>query len=197
MMLSMIRVKVYGSLSRGVGKELEVDGEAGRTLAELLSELGSKNREISPDNPDIIIFVNGVEAHLLGGLKYRLKDGDEVAILPAAHGGEEAPRVHVCLGSPDSEVLFSVSVKPECAGSEGLLTLIAHQVYYAYTRGEMRSRKPEVEFLLRLAATDQISEAISRCAGGLAVYVCRGEREVRITKDDLERAEAGALAVVG
>ncbi len=193
----MIRVKLYGSVSKGIGKELVLEGGAGKEVHELLSELSVKNRDLSPDNPDLIIFINGVEAHLLGGLKYRLKDGDELSVMPAAHGGSEAPQVKACIGQPAGEVLFKVLVKPECITSEGLLTLLATQVYYAYLRNEMKGRKPEIEFLLRLAGTDQINDAIKRCGGDVEVYVCRGAPATEIKKEDIERAELGAFATLG
>ena len=37
--------------------------------------------------PDIVIFINGVDFRLLGGLDAELKDGDEVVLLAYIHGG--------------------------------------------------------------------------------------------------------------
>jgi MoaD family protein len=37
--------------------------------------------------PDIVVFLNGVDASLLGGMKAQLKEGDEVTVLPSVHGG--------------------------------------------------------------------------------------------------------------
>jgi molybdopterin converting factor small subunit len=37
--------------------------------------------------PDILVFINNVDASLLGGMGAALKDGDEVTFLPSVHGG--------------------------------------------------------------------------------------------------------------
>jgi len=37
--------------------------------------------------PDILVFINNVDASLLGGTDAKLKDGDEVTFLPSVHGG--------------------------------------------------------------------------------------------------------------
>ncbi|MGQ9760045.1 MAG: MoaD family protein [Candidatus Methanomethylicaceae archaeon] len=37
--------------------------------------------------PDILVFINFTEASVLGGLNAKIKDGDEVTILPSVHGG--------------------------------------------------------------------------------------------------------------
>ncbi len=82
-----MKVKFYGSLVTGIGNEITLDMPVGSTLMDLLKMLYQKNSEISPDNPNLIIFINDAESHLYGGLKARLNDNDTVSILPAAHGG--------------------------------------------------------------------------------------------------------------
>jgi molybdopterin converting factor small subunit len=37
--------------------------------------------------PDILVFINNVDASLLGGTRAALRDGDEVTFLPSVHGG--------------------------------------------------------------------------------------------------------------
>jgi len=37
--------------------------------------------------PDILVFINNVDASLLGGTDAKLKNGDEVTFLPSVHGG--------------------------------------------------------------------------------------------------------------
>ncbi len=82
-----MKVKFYGSLTRGIGDETIINMPEGSTLNDLLKQLNQKNSEISPDNPNLIIFINDAESHLLGGMKAKLNDNDTVSILPAAHGG--------------------------------------------------------------------------------------------------------------
>ena len=83
-----MKIILYGSLSRNLGKELEVEVKEGTTLRELLEDLSKKEPEIRPDNPNILIFINDAESSLLGGLSYKLKNTDKVSILPIAHGGK-------------------------------------------------------------------------------------------------------------
>jgi molybdopterin converting factor small subunit len=82
-----MKVKLYGSLTAGIGSEIIVDIPVGSTLNDLLKQLNQKNNEIRPDNPNLIIFINDAESHLSGGLKTKLDKNDTVSILPAAHGG--------------------------------------------------------------------------------------------------------------
>ncbi|RLE51584.1 MAG: hypothetical protein DRJ33_05615 [Candidatus Methanomethylicota archaeon] len=37
--------------------------------------------------PDILVFIKGVDARLLGHKSAKLSDGDEVVFLPTVHGG--------------------------------------------------------------------------------------------------------------
>jgi len=37
--------------------------------------------------PDVIIFINGREASMLGGGQAKLNNGDEITFLPSVHGG--------------------------------------------------------------------------------------------------------------
>ncbi len=85
----LARVRLVGSLNRGSGKEIEVVLAEEATLGDLMLELS----ETYPNLGDvkiaqgILLIVNGVEAGNLGGLSTRLSDGDEVALVPVAHGG--------------------------------------------------------------------------------------------------------------
>lgn len=65
------------SLGSLVGTLREIEGDP-------LKERLFSNAEI---RPDVLIFINDVEAELLGGMKAELKDGDEVTFLPSVHGG--------------------------------------------------------------------------------------------------------------
>jgi len=65
------------SLGSLVGALREIEGDP-------LKERLFSNAEI---RPDVLIFINDIEAELLGGMKAELKDGDEVTFLPSVHGG--------------------------------------------------------------------------------------------------------------
>mgnify|MGYP001626167049 FL=1 len=84
-----MQIILYGSLSRKLGKVLEIDADGQKTIKDILQELSTKEPELKPDNPNILVFINDAEASLLGGLSYRPKDEDKIAVLPVAHGGAQ------------------------------------------------------------------------------------------------------------
>jgi len=91
----MIRVK-FPSAFASITKErrIEVDAD-GKTVAELLDILFEKygntlKERLMKDGelvPFINIFVSGEDIRYLSGLETELKDGDEVAFIPAVAGG--------------------------------------------------------------------------------------------------------------
>ena len=93
----MVTVKVrYLAVLRGLSdcpeRSVEMDGG---TLRDLLGKLlRAENEQLKSRlfgkgeaRPDVLMFINGVEATLLGGSQAKLKDGDEVTLLPSVHGG--------------------------------------------------------------------------------------------------------------
>ncbi|MEM0287121.1 MAG: KEOPS complex subunit Cgi121 [Nitrososphaerota archaeon] len=60
--------------------------------------------------------------------------------------------------------LFIQSLDPNCVASEEHVRLVLSQTVYASKIGRLLARKAEIDFLMRLAITDQIKEAI-RVAG--------------------------------
>ena len=78
---------LYGSLSRNLGKTLEINVNEKKSITKILEELSSKEPDLKPDSPNILVFINDIEASLLGGLNYKPKNEDRVAIIPVAHGG--------------------------------------------------------------------------------------------------------------
>jgi hypothetical protein len=72
-----------GGLRRALGAQLELEGEglpAGPLVRELLQRAGE-------DPHNILVLINGVEWSALQGEETRLKDGDEVVLIPTVHGG--------------------------------------------------------------------------------------------------------------
>jgi len=78
------------------GRCVSVELEDSQTLGGLLQELTDKyGREFydavcdeegyAADN--VAILINGTSAAAIGGIEARLRDGDEVVILPSIHGG--------------------------------------------------------------------------------------------------------------
>ncbi|HID17699.1 TPA: hypothetical protein EYP26_05345 [Candidatus Bathyarchaeota archaeon] len=87
----LVEVKFLGSLERAAGRKrarVKVGGRSAK-LKDVLNKLheafGLKVVEEAAGN--YAIFVNGVEAGLLGGLEAKVEDGAEIIILPVVHGG--------------------------------------------------------------------------------------------------------------
>jgi molybdopterin synthase sulfur carrier subunit len=84
---------VLKGLSEEPLKSINIEGD---TLKDLLDYLKNKespkvrSRLFNEDgslHSDIIIFINGKDYNLIGGLNTKIKDGDEIVILPTVHGG--------------------------------------------------------------------------------------------------------------
>lgn len=43
--------------------------------------------ELDDPRPNALILLNGKEVSVLNGLKTRVEDGDEITLIPVAHGG--------------------------------------------------------------------------------------------------------------
>jgi len=90
-----VRVKylaVLKGLSEKPEREVSIDEASLGSLIDTLREIEGdtlKARLFSNEEirPDVLIFINDVEAELLGGMKAELKEGDEVTFLPSVHGG--------------------------------------------------------------------------------------------------------------
>jgi molybdopterin synthase sulfur carrier subunit len=91
-----VKVKFFALLREAAGiKELEEELEEGATVRGLLKRLGDKLpkrfRELIFEGQDVsknvIILVNRRGIKELDGLETKLRDGDEVALLPPVSGG--------------------------------------------------------------------------------------------------------------
>jgi len=96
----MIRLKLYGVFrSAGKAAELNVDLPDGATnVREAISYITSQNQfgplrglifesGSSDPRPNALILVSGREVNTMEGLQTELKEGDELVLLPIAHGG--------------------------------------------------------------------------------------------------------------
>ena len=168
----MIKVKLLGSFAQGIGKEVELPASEVRKVRDVLERFKGRNPEVYPGNPNVIVLVNGVEVGVLKGLDTELKEGDEVVLLPAAHGGSGA----TCLFVQPQEDLLKILDRirrdtgaivqvcsAECVLSKRHVELIAFQTVKALEDGELLAEKPEMDFLLRISLEDQINKAIKKC----------------------------------
>ncbi len=92
-----IKVKYIASISEITGQVVEYVDLAGETtlreflgrLSEKYPNLGSRIFKGDALADDIIILVNGRSIDWLNGLQTRIRDGDEVTIMPPAGGGTD------------------------------------------------------------------------------------------------------------
>jgi molybdopterin synthase sulfur carrier subunit len=92
-----ITVKLVGALRHfsGVDKlALDCKGHSsvGEVVKELVKEVPDIKRslidqQLEDPRPNALILVNGMEIGVLNGLETKLKDGDEVVLVPVVHGG--------------------------------------------------------------------------------------------------------------
>ena len=94
-----VRVKLYGILRSAAEKDIiDLECTGNVTVRELVAETVKivarpvfENHLIDSDlkdpRPNALILVSGTEIGALEGLDTMLHEGDEVAILPVAHGG--------------------------------------------------------------------------------------------------------------
>ena len=86
----MIIVKAVGHIRRSLGAETVELDERGIGAVDLIERLRERARE----GPDVgftrfntLIVVNGGQAFIPAAEDRKLKDGDEVLLLPISHGG--------------------------------------------------------------------------------------------------------------
>jgi len=92
-----VKVRLFGVFRGLWGKDqlsLEVDQPTVRSVVQALTEslsMEAKRLFIDPElddpRPNALILLNGKEISVLKGLETEIKDGDEVTLIPIAHGG--------------------------------------------------------------------------------------------------------------
>ena len=92
-----ITVKFVGALRHfsGMG-ELALNYKACLSIGELINEIIKEvpelkrsliDQQLEDPRPNALILVNGREIGVLDGLETRLKEGDEIVLVPVVHGG--------------------------------------------------------------------------------------------------------------
>lgn len=94
-----MRVRLVGVLRNLAGRDsLEIEIQEDRTVAQVvqtLIDLVGRNefeaavidRDLNDPTSNTLIIVNEKEINALNGLKTRLKDTDEIVLIPISHGG--------------------------------------------------------------------------------------------------------------
>jgi tRNA threonylcarbamoyladenosine modification (KEOPS) complex Cgi121 subunit/molybdopterin converting factor small subunit len=175
----MITIRLLGGAKKAVGKPTVNIEKASVSVFEILKflqDISADPRPLQPNN--LIIAVNGVDSAALLNENTIAKSGDTVTIVTVVHGGTDMDGNYMSIIgvrniSEDPGKLVDklrmqnkgVSIQAANAravyGLNHLLALITITLE-AEKRRIMLANKRETEFLLRLACTDQISEAIKR-----------------------------------
>jgi len=202
----MITIRLLGGAKKALGGRASVQFEkTSATVSEVLKYLQSLSSHQNLLNPaNLIIALNGTDSTALQGQATMVKSGDVVTVVTVVHGGSHAltelDRVAIIgvrkIQSEDiggildrirkaNDYLFIQAVRAESIfGTEHAMRIIAI-VMEAKKRGVMMANKAETEFLLRLACTNQISEAISRVGlekGSSACFVGFSDKSAKLKR---------------
>jgi len=177
----MITIRLLGGAKKAVGKPRVDLDRASASVAEILQFLVSISSESSLLNPNnLIVAINGVDSSALQGRQSLARSGDTVTVVTVVHGGADytidgnhvliigirsvegnAGKLVDRLRSEHKNLSIQALQADAVYGTEHPLEIL-RMTLEIEKRKIMLANSPEVEFLLRLACTDQISEAIER-----------------------------------
>ncbi|HEY7506150.1 MAG TPA: KEOPS complex subunit Cgi121 [Nitrososphaera sp.] len=179
----MITIRLLGGAKKAVGGKasLELDTSTASVLEILrfLRNLAVEPRLLRREN--LIIAINGADSSVLPGDDPVAKSGDVVTVVTVVHGGyiRKAQSAIIVKGvAPMSSKMEPGQVIDEIREAHIGLSIqivaadavfgfehahrIAEMALEAQSRKIMLAKRVEADLLLRLACTDQISEAIAR-----------------------------------
>lgn len=96
-----VRVRLYGMLKTAAKtEELELELDTAISVRQFMGRLAETiqhpefdahliDADLKDPRANALIIVSGTEISALDGLETLLKDGDEVVLLPVAHGGSQ------------------------------------------------------------------------------------------------------------
>lgn len=177
----MITIRLLGGAKKAVGRPAVDFDRPSASVAEILqflTSISTDKRLLQPNN--LIVAVNGVDSAALQGQQTVAKSGDTVTVVTVVHGGadyaidgnhvsilgvdkiaEDAGKLVDRLRARHAGVSMQAVDAGAVYGADHLLGVL-RVVLEAEKRGIMLANKRETELLLRLACTDQISEAMKR-----------------------------------
>jgi tRNA threonylcarbamoyladenosine modification (KEOPS) complex Cgi121 subunit/molybdopterin converting factor small subunit len=177
----MITIRLLGGAKKAVGKpsvDLDRPSASVAEILKFLTGISTDARLLQPNN--LIVAVNGVDSAALQGQNTVAKSGDIVTVVTVVHGGADydldgnyvsiigAQMITGNVGKLVDRLRAEnkgVSIQAVNAGAvygaEHLLGVLRIALE-AEKRKVMLANKLETELLLRLACTDQISEAMKR-----------------------------------
>jgi tRNA threonylcarbamoyladenosine modification (KEOPS) complex Cgi121 subunit/molybdopterin converting factor small subunit len=180
----MITLRLLGGARKAVGSKSAVNFDRHQAsileILKFLQSISAEPRLLQPNN--LIIAVNGVDSAALQGESTVARDGDTVTIVTVVHGGTvittalngnqvliigirkvaaDAGELVDRLRSDNRSVSIQAANADAVYGTDHVLGVLQITLE-AEKRGIMLANRREAELLLRLACTDQISEAIKR-----------------------------------
>lgn len=173
----MITIRLLGGAKKAVGKpavNIEKPSASVSEILKFLQNISADSRLLQPNN--LIVAVNGVDSAALQGENTVAKSGDTVIIVTVVHGGTDMDHVSIIgvrnisedpgklvdkLRAQNKDISIQAVNAGAVYGADHVVKVIRITLE-AEKRNIMLANKRETEFLLRLACTDQISEAIKR-----------------------------------
>lgn len=173
----MITIRLLGGAKKAVGKpavNIEKPSVSVSEILKFLQDISADSRLLQPNN--LIVAVNGIDSAALQGENTVAKSGDTITIVTVVHGGANMDHVSIIgvrnisedpgklvdkLRAQNRDVSVQAVNAGAVYGADHVLKVIRITLE-AEKRKIMLANKRETEFLLRLACTDQISEAIKR-----------------------------------
>ena len=182
----MIAIRLLGGAKKAVGKpavQLDRQEASVSEILQFLRGMSADPRILQPNN--LIVAVNGVDSSALAGQDTLVKSGDAITVVTVVHGGGPKTKLYEL----DGYHVLIAGIKKITAQNAGDLVdrlrgdnrgvsiqaASADAIYgvdhalgalrvalEAEKRGIMLANRREAELLLRLACTDQISEALKR-----------------------------------
>lgn len=177
----MITIRLLGGAKKAVGKpsvNLNRPVASVTEILQFLAGISTDARLLQPNN--LIIAVNGVDSMALQGQKTLAKSGDTVTIVTVVHGGKHHTLdgfqvliigIDKIAGDPgklidrlrtDNEEVSIQGLDADAVYGTDHVLGILRMTLEADKRKIMIANKRETELLLRVACTDQISEALNR-----------------------------------
>ena len=180
----MITIKLLGGAKKALATDKLEFEKDNSTISELLDFLQTKIPKNMPllDIKNILVAVNGIDSSALDGFATKIKDGDNVSIIPVIHGGSQRMQFQIfnntveiigmkCIDDPIDFLddlrkkypdLVIQGIRP-CfiLGPNHVKKIIAISMA-AQKDGIMLSNKIETDILMRFACTKQISVAIQK-----------------------------------
>lgn len=205
----MIKIRLLGGAKKAVGKPAVDFDRPSASVAEILKFLTSVStdaRLLQPNN--LIVAVNGIDSAALQGQGTIAKSGDTVTVVTVVHGGanyalndshvsiigvqkveEDAGKLVDRLRAQHDNVSIQAVNADAVYGAEHVLGIL-RVAFEAEKRKIMLANKRETELLLRLACTEQISEAMKRAGmkegePGCFIAVSKSKEALRRFSDQI------------